>query len=122
MKIPLNCQSISSELMNWYLREDLHLPWRSAKNPYSIWLSEVMLQQTRVSTVLPYYMKWLQTLPDVRSVAEAKLDFILKMWEGLGYYQRARNFHRACRIIIAKHGGEIPHEITQFSKLWDQVR
>ena len=92
------------ELMNWYLHKGYDFPWRNTSDPYSIWLSEVMLQQTRVSTASPYYQRWISALPDIHSVAETPIDNILKLWEGHGYYGRARNFHTACIIIIEKHG------------------
>ena len=105
------------ELMKWYLYEGYSFPWRNTSDPYFIWLSEVMLQQTRVSTASPYYQHWISSLPDIRSVAESPLDNILKLWEGLGYYGRARNFHKACKIVIEKHGGVIPSDPLEFSKL-----
>ena len=105
------------ELMKWYLYEGYSFPWRNTSDPYFIWLSEVMLQQTRVSTASPYYQRWISSLPDIRSVAESPLDNILKLWEGLGYYGRARNFHKACKIVIEKHGGVIPSDPLEFSKL-----
>ena len=105
------------ELMNWYLHKGYDFPWRNTSDPYSIWLSEVMLQQARVSTASPYYLHWISALPDIHSVAEAPIDNILKLWEGLGYYGRARNFHKACKIVIEKHGGVIPRDPLEFSKL-----
>ena len=92
-------------------------PWRNTSDPYSIWLSEVMLQQTRVSTVLPYYRRWISTLPDIQSVSKTDIDNVLKLWEGLGYYNRARNFHKSCQIIFDKYGGEIPNNPSEFLKL-----
>ena len=107
----------SLELLDWYHQQNYDFPWRKIRDPYSIWISEVMLQQTRVSTVLPYYKRWLFSLPDIRSVANNNIDNILKLWEGLGYYNRARNFYVACKIIIEKHGGDIPADPDKFSKL-----
>ena len=83
---------LSLELLDWYNQQNYDFPWRKTRNPYSIWLSEVMLQQTRVSTVLPYYDSWLFSMPDIWSVANNNIDNILKLWEGLGYYNRAHNF------------------------------
>ena len=91
---------LSLKLLDWYHQQNFDFPWRKTRDPYSIWISEVMLQQTRVSTVLPYYKRWLFSLPDIRSVANNNIDNILKLWEGLGYYNRARNFYVACKIII----------------------
>ena len=105
------------ELLKWYHQECEDYPWRNSKNPYFIWLSEVMLQQTRVSTALEYYHRWISTLPDVQSVAETPIDQILKLWEGLGYYNRARNFHMSCQIVIEQYNGNIPNDSSEFSKL-----
>ncbi len=109
--------SLSLELLDWYNQQNYEFPWRKTRDPYSIWISEVMLQQTRVSTVLSYYNRWLFYLPDVLSVANNNIDNILKLWEGLGYYNRAQNFYLACKIIIEKHDGEIPSDPSKFSKL-----
>ena len=105
------------ELLEWYYEQNYNFPWRNSHDPYSIWLSEVMLQQTRVSTVLPYYKRWLSVFPDIPSVAKTNIDSILKLWEGLGYYSRARNFYRACQIVIEKYGGEVPRDPSEFLKL-----
>ena len=107
----------SLKLLDWYYQQDFNFPWRNTNDPYSIWVSEVMLQQTRVSTVLPYYHRWLSALPDIQSVSKTHIDTILKLWEGLGYYGRARNFYRACHIVIEEHGGKIPNDPLEFSKL-----
>ena len=107
----------SLELMDWYYQQNYSFPWRKTNDPYSIWLSEVMLQQTRVSTVLPYYKRWLFSFPSISSVANSNIDKILKLWEGLGYYGRARNFYMSCKIIIEKYGGKVPNNPTEFSKL-----
>ena len=114
---PFGGKSLSLELLDWYHQQNYEFPWRKTRDPYSISISEVMLQQTRVSTVLPYYKRWLFSLPDIRSVANNNIDNILKLWEGLGYYNRARNFHLACKIIIEKYGGKIPADASEFSKL-----
>ena len=82
----------SQLLINWYQQKDVKLPWRGETDIYKIWLSEVMLQQTQVKTVKPYYMKWLKQLPTCELVANSTEDEVLKLWEGLGYYARARNF------------------------------
>ena len=105
---------LSLKLLDWYQRQNYDFPWRKTRDPYSIWISEVMLQQTRVSTVLPYYKRWLFSLPNIRSVANNNIDNILKLWEGLGYYNRARNFYVACKIIIEKHGGDVPADPDKF--------
>ncbi|MEK9499865.1 A/G-specific adenine glycosylase [Gaopeijia maritima] len=84
------------------------LPWRDTRDPYAIWVSEVMAQQTRVETVVPYYLRWLERYPTVEALADAPLDDVLKSWEGLGYYSRARNLHRAAGVVAEDHGGALP--------------
>jgi len=93
------------------------LPWRETKDPYKIWLSEVMLQQTQVSTVIPYYHKWIKQYPTIESVADAHIDSLLKTWEGLGYYSRCRNFHEAAKIVNNNYGGMIPSDKKLFQSL-----
>lgn len=93
------------------------MPWRGEKDLYKIWLSEIMLQQTQIKTVIPYYKRWLREFPDVKSVAKADEEKILKFWEGLGYYTRARNFHQACKDIQEKYGGKIPESSVEFFSL-----
>lgn len=95
-------------LLSWYQYAKRDLPWRNIQDPYAIWISEVMLQQTQVKTVLPYYHHWLQTFPTVTVLAAAELQQVLKAWEGLGYYARARNLHRAAQVIVEEHGGRLP--------------
>ena len=99
----------NNSILDWYDINKRNLPWRSTKDPYKIWLSEVMLQQTQVSTVIPYYENWIRKFPTVDSVAKVNIDEALKMWEGLGYYKRCRNFHSAAKIIVSKHNGMIPN-------------
>ena len=99
----------NNSILDWYDINKRNLPWRLTKDPYKIWLSEVMLQQTKVSTVIPYYENWIRKFPTVDSVAKVNIDEALKMWEGLGYYKRCRNFHSAAKIIVSKHNGMIPN-------------
>ena len=99
----------NNSILDWYDINKRNLPWRLTKDPYKIWLSEVMLQQTQVSTVIPYYENWIRKFPTVNSVAKVNIDEALKMWEGLGYYKRCRNFHSASKIIVSKHNGMIPN-------------
>ena len=99
----------NNSILDWYDINKRNLPWRLTKDPYKIWLSEVMLQQTQVSTVIPYYENWIRKFPTVDSVAKVNIDEALKMWEGLGYYKRCRNFHSAAKIIVSKHNGIIPN-------------
>jgi len=93
------------------------MAWRETRDPYRIWVSEVMLQQTRVETVVPYYDRFLRTFPDIDSLASAPLDAVLKAWEGLGYYSRARNLHRSAGIIVDRHGGEVPRTVEALEAL-----
>jgi A/G-specific adenine glycosylase len=95
-------------LLAWYAREQRDLPWRRTRDPYAIWISETMLQQTQVATVIPYWTRWLHRFPTVVALAQAPLDDVLKAWQGLGYYARARNLHRAAQVIVEKHGGVFP--------------
>lgn len=108
---------IQRHLLNWYRQNRRQLPWRSTDNPYHIWVSEVMLQQTQVNTVLPYYREFLLQFPDIKSLASADLQDVLKAWEGMGYYARARNLHRAAKIVLQEHRGEIPASWEDFKKL-----
>ena len=114
-------QSLRTRLLAWYDAARRDLPWRAAPgeaaDPYRVWLSEVMLQQTRVETVRPYYERWLARFPTVQALAEAPLDEVLKAWEGLGYYSRARNFHAAVRQVAARHAGRVPGEPDAFRAL-----
>ncbi|MFQ6615514.1 MAG: A/G-specific adenine glycosylase [Fidelibacterota bacterium] len=107
----------SQALLGWYDQSGRTLPWRGQRDPYRVWVSEVMLQQTRVETVIPYYLRWIENLPAVTSVAEASLDEVLKLWEGLGYYSRCRNLHRACRAVVDEYGGQIPSSWNEFRGL-----
>jgi A/G-specific adenine glycosylase len=84
------------------------LPWQNTRDPYRVWLSEIMLQQTQVSTVLDYYARFLQRFPDVLALAAANLDEVLSLWSGLGYYSRARNLHRCAQQVVSEHGGQFP--------------
>lgn len=110
-------QQFRQELITWYEREKRDLPWRHTKDPYKIWVSEVMLQQTRVDTVIPYYNKFLQTFPNAESLAYAEEEKILKMWEGLGYYSRVRNLQAGVREVVEKYGGIVPKSREEIIKL-----
>lgn len=97
-------------LLAWYGRNKRDLPWRRTTDPYRIWVAEIMLQQTRVETALPYYERFLKTFPDVCALAGARQEAVLKAWEGLGYYSRARHLHEAARVVVRRHGGRIPDD------------
>ncbi len=95
-------------LIDWYLDNKRDLPWRSTKDPYFIWLSEIILQQTRVAQGTPYYLAFTSAFPDVKSLAQAPQEKVLKLWQGLGYYSRARNLHTAAKYIANELSGEFP--------------
>ncbi|PIS28548.1 MAG: A/G-specific adenine glycosylase [Candidatus Marinimicrobia bacterium CG08_land_8_20_14_0_20_45_22] len=103
--------------MNWFDANKRDLPWRRTRDPYRIWVSEAMLQQTQVNSVIPYYERFLETFPNISSLAASSLESVLKLWEGLGYYGRARNLHRAARIVAEQFQCEIPHQYDAFRKL-----
>ena len=113
----IEIQSLRKLLINWYLANHRDLPWRKTTNPYHIWVSEVMLQQTQVATVLPYYRRFLKRFTSLERLARADLQDVLKVWEGLGYYARARNLHRAAGFILNDHQGIIPDRWEDFRKL-----
>lgn len=113
----MEIQSLHQSLMSWYSANQRDLPWRKTTNPYHIWVSEVMLQQTQVNTVMPYYRRFLQRFTSLERLARADLQDVLKVWEGLGYYARARNLHRAAGIIIKHHHGILPDGWDNFRKL-----
>ena len=99
---------LKRKLLSWYSQNARDLPWRETQDPYAIWVSEIMLQQTRVETVIPYYQRWMSEFPTLESLAEAEEDRALKLWEGLGYYSRARNLLKAARIVKDKYQGILP--------------
>lgn len=108
---------IAGPLLTWYDKGRRILPWREEPTPYHVWLSEIMLQQTRVEAVKPYYDRFLKALPDIRSLAEVDEEQLLKLWEGLGYYNRARNLKKAAMTIMSEYGGEMPENYEELCKL-----
>ena len=104
-------------LLDWFKQNARDLPWRRTRDPYAIWISEIMLQQTQVKTVIPYWQRWMRHLPDVRALARARPDAVLKLWEGLGYYLRARNLQKAARTIVDRHGGRFPEKLDEWVAL-----
>lgn len=104
-------------LKQWFSANKRDLPWRQTDDPYAIWVSEVMLQQTQVSVVIPYYLSWMERFPTVAALASAPLDKILKTWEGLGYYSRARNLHEAAQFLVEHHGGILPPDEAALKKI-----
>src|SRR5207245_9355108 len=103
--------------MRWYRANGRDLPWRRTRNPYAILVSEFMLQQTQVTTVLPYYNEWLRRFPDFSALALAPRSSVLNGWQGLGYYTRARNLHALAKIVIRNHGGALPGKIHHLRAL-----
>src|SRR6476619_441230 len=108
MQIIVKKDEFREALLSWYRREKRDLPWRRTSNPYYIWVSEVMLQQTRVETVIPYYERFIEKFPTLADLAFAKEDDVLKMWEGLGYYSRARNLQSGVKEVVEEYGSRIP--------------
>jgi A/G-specific adenine glycosylase len=107
---PRQLTALRRHLLHWYRAHKRDLPWRQTRDPYRIWLSEIMLQQTRVAAVLPYYARFLGRFPDLQALARAPIEAVLKLWAGLGYYSRARNLHAAAKQILAKHHGKFPSD------------
>lgn len=107
----------TTDLLHWYDRAAADLPWRRTKDPYQVWLSEIMLQQTQVNTVIPYFERFLAAFPTVWALAEAPLDDVLKLWEGLGYYSRARNLHRAAQMVAFDLDGVFPQTVDGLQKI-----
>lgn len=109
--------SVADILLDWYAREGRDLPWRRTRDPYRIWLSEVILQQTRVAQGMKYYLRFTERFPDVASLAAAPEDEVLKLWQGLGYYSRARNLHAAARQVVERFGGRFPAALEEVRSL-----
>jgi A/G-specific adenine glycosylase len=109
--------TLHERVLAWYDSQARDLPWRNTDDPYKIWMSEIMLQQTQVATVIPYFERWMERFPTVEALAEAPLDAVLKAWEGLGYYARARNLHRAAQLVVSDYGGELPSTAKELLKL-----
>jgi A/G-specific adenine glycosylase len=114
---PERLTRLRSSLLAWYDRQRRALPWRGEPDPYRVWVSEVMLQQTQVTTVIPYYERFLRRFPRLADLAAASLDEVLKAWEGLGYYARARHLHAAARRVMADYGGQLPSSYASLRRL-----
>lgn len=111
-------QSFSDKLLRWFDRHGRHgLPWQKDSSPYRVWVSEIMLQQTQVGTVIPYFLRFMATFPDVHALAAAEVDQVLHLWTGLGYYARARNLHRCAQAIVTHHGGSFPESVEALAAL-----
>jgi len=109
--------ALAADLLRWYDANARVLPWRSDPSPYRTWVSEVMLQQTQVETVVPYFERFMQRFPTLESLAKAEQAEVLQLWEGLGYYSRARNLHKAAQLVWQEHKGELPHTYTELREL-----
>jgi A/G-specific adenine glycosylase len=109
--------TLSRLLLDWYYKYGRTLPWRDHPDPYAVWVSEIMLQQTRVETVIPYFEKWMNLFPDVIVLANASEQDVLSAWEGLGYYSRARNLHKAAKVIVEKFNGKLPRDLEDLRSL-----
>ena len=117
VKFAAEMSDIAPILLDWYARCGRDLPWRRTRDPYLVWLSEVILQQTRVAQGRDYYLRFAERFPDVRSLAAAGQDEVMKLWQGLGYYSRARNLHAAARQIVAESGGVFPRAYADVRSL-----
>src|SRR5690242_9122262 len=109
--------SFRKRLLAWFRQFQRDLPWRRTKDPYAIWVSEIMLQQTRVAAVIPYYERFLERFPDIHSLAAAPQEEVLRLWSGLGYYSRARNLQKAAQHIVERHAGEFPRDVESVRAL-----
>jgi len=112
----MNYNKQRKNILQWYQSENREMPWRGESDPYKVWLSEIMLQQTQVNTVINYYHRWLKRFPTFTDVANASQDEVLKYWEGLGYYSRARNFHQSCKMLVEENK-DIPQGVSEFMEL-----
>lgn len=112
-----NTKQIQDALLRWWDADHADLPWRRSRDPYAIWVSEIMLQQTQITTVIPYFERWMSRFPTVQALAAAPLDDVLKLWEGLGYYSRARNLHAAAQMVMVEWNGRLPPTAADLMKL-----
>ena len=113
----VDIEGFRQDLINWFSEEKRDLPWRNDQDPYKIWVSEIMLQQTRVDTVIPYFNRFIEQFPTIEALSQAEEEKILKAWEGLGYYSRARNLHSAVKEVYEKYAGRVPDDPKEFSSL-----
>src|SRR5450755_2690813 len=114
---PANIRRFRTSLLSWYDQHGRDLPWRRDRHPYRVWVSEIMLQQTRVAAVLDHYTRFMKRFPDVESLAAAREASVLTLWSGLGYYHRARRMHQAAKVIAREQGGNFP----QTAEAWAQL-
>ena len=109
--------AFSNDLIKWYHPNKRDLPWRNTRNPYFIWISEIILQQTRVNQGLGYYLRFIEAFPTIEDLAAAPLDSVLKVWQGLGYYTRARNIHETAKLVVVEYGGVLPNSYVELLNL-----
>ncbi|MBN1666830.1 MAG: A/G-specific adenine glycosylase, partial [Anaerolineales bacterium] len=110
-------EPFSKALLAWYAANQRTLPWRDHPDPYAVWVSEIMLQQTRVETAIPYFERWMAALPTIAALANAAQQEVLNLWEGLGYYSRARNLQRAAQVVMQVHHGQLPADPQTLQRL-----
>ena len=110
-------EDLQQSLLKWFKEHQRMLPWRENYEPYQVWISEIMLQQTQVKTMLPFYRRWMEGLPGIREVAEADEELLIKLWEGLGYYRRVRNIRKTAEMICNEYGGQFPEQVAELLKL-----
>jgi len=108
---------LAKQILSWYTQHARDLPWRGVDDPYTVWVSEIMLQQTRVETVIPYFQRWMSTYPDIQTLAAASQQDVLNLWEGLGYYRRARALHQAAQILFTDYDGSLPQTAAELRSL-----
>ena len=112
---------LAKQLLNWFAEHGRNMPWRvkggAHFDPYAVWISEIMLQQTTVKTVLDYFPRWMARFPDIQTLAQADLQEVLLMWQGLGYYTRAKKIHECARVLVADYGGQVPANRDELLRL-----
>jgi len=113
----IDVEQFRSDLLQWFVQEQRELPWRKDQDPYKVWVSEIMLQQTKVDTVIPYFNRFIEQFPTIEALSDAEEEKVLKAWEGLGYYSRARNLHSAVKDVQENYGGKVPNTPEEISKL-----
>lgn len=117
LELKLDDKDLAHPLKGWFQTQKRDLPWRQQANPYAVWVSEVMLQQTQVAVVIPYFERWMRLFPTVEALASAPIEVAIKAWEGLGYYSRVRNLHEGARYILKEHNGQLPVEAHALAKI-----
>ena len=117
IKNQVNVEQFREGLLNWFTEEQRELPWRQDQDPYKVWVSEIMLQQTKVDTVIPYFNRFVSQFPTIEALSKAEEEKVLKAWEGLGYYSRARNLHAAVKEVHEKYGGKVPNTPKEIAGL-----